>query len=103
MSKYVIILEKNKPIYLGNGRTQKHCLFFHTNTKHEDNKPYWSLSFLKHYIKKYSIEKEMIPCLLKLAQNHKYNFNDKRTGKIGKIFVLKINSPKLKSIIESCK
>lgn len=101
MSKYVIILEENKPIYLGNNRTQKHCLFFHTDTKYENNAPYWSLSMYKYQIDKYAVEKDRVPYLLKLAQNHKHKFNNKRTGKTGKIFVLKTNSPKLKSIIES--
>jgi len=100
MSKYVILRlnsklspyspDKGKPFYE---------LFFHTNTKYENNEPYFSASLNKKTVIKHSIRKEDLPNLLKLAQNHIPSYGKRKEIKRGKIFVLKVNSTKLEAII----
>jgi len=98
MSRYVILRLNYKPKpYSGCKDKPFYELFYHTHTKYESNKPYFSAEITK--IGKYSIEKEDLPAMLKLAQNYKSNFSGCKYSKEGKIFVLKTNSLKLKEII----
>lgn len=73
--------------------------FFHTITKYQNNEPYFSAIFNENVINKYSIKKENIPAILKLAQGKSYGCLRKNT-KYKKIIVLKLNSTKLKKLLE---
>lgn len=100
MSKYVILRLNNKTNpYTSYKGKPSYGLFFHTNTKYANNEPYFSTSLNKKTINKYSINKEEIPSMLKLAQNHVPSYGKRKEVKRGKIFILKVNSPKLETII----
>lgn len=96
MSKYVILgipREENKYT-----RT-KATLFFHTNTKYPNNEPYFSSAVTEYQIDRYSIEKNQIPEILKLAHGKSYGCKRRNTKYYEKIIVLKVNSPKLKQYL----
>lgn len=102
MSKYVIIKKYHKPFKLGKDREVTYTLFFHTKTKLKDNEPYWSLNTSRNAQRVYAVTKKQLPRLLKLAQNQtRTNARGviKKTSSDGKIFVLKLNSPKLLEIV----
>jgi len=85
---------------MGGNRHLYYSMYYHTNTKLVDNEPYWSLNLLQG--ERFSISKEDLPSKLKEAQNLLSSSKKQpiRTGKKAKIFVLKLNSPKLKEIIK---
>ena len=106
MSKYVIIKKSyDKNPYSGRGNLDFYCLWMHTTTNYQNNEPYFSTSLSMKYCEKYAIEKKDIQSMLKQAQNYisKYNKQHKKESKQGHIFVLKLNSPKLKDIIKYSK
>lgn len=72
----------------------------HTRTKYVGNEPYFSSIVNKTWCNSYAIEKAEVPAMLKKAQNHisSYSKQNKKQSKYGTIFVLKLNSPKLKAI-----
>ena len=103
MRKYVVMRLNYKPNpYTGKSHLPFYELFNHTSTKYSDNSPYFSAIFSRKHCEFYSIEKKDINRILKLAQN---NISDgfKKDSKKGTIFVLKLNSPSLKHIIENLK
>lgn len=106
MSKYVIIKKSfGKNPYSGKKHLDFYTLWFHEVTKYENNEPYFSAALNMGHCMAYSIHKKDIAKILKQAQNHisKYNKQHKKESKQGHIFVLKLNSPKLKDIIKYCK
>ncbi len=106
MSKYVIIQKSySKNPYSNKQDKDFYTLWNHTVTKYKDNEPYFSASLNMRHCMAYSIHKKDIAKMLKQAQNHisKYNKQHKKESKRGHIFVLKLNSPKLKDIIKYCK
>ncbi len=100
MSKYIIIKKYHKPIELGLNRVANYCLYFHTNTKYVNNEPYWSLDTSRSKQEKYAVTKEELPALLKQSQNMIRLSRKviKKDSSDGKVFVLKLNSPKLTEI-----
>ena len=101
MSKYVVMrLNYDQNPYSGKSLLPLYELFNHTSTKYPNNEPYFSANIKLSRCKFYSVEKEDIDRILKLAQN---NISDgfKKDSKKGKIFVLKLNSPDLKYIIKN--
>lgn len=106
MSKYVIIKKYyGKNPYSGKQDKDFYTLWTHTVTKYKDDEPYFSASLNMRHCIAYSIHKKDIAKMLKQAQNHKntYKKQPKKESKKGHIFILKLNSPKLKDIIEYSK
>ena len=104
MSKYVVLrVSENNP-YLGKMHLKLYELLLHTNTKFPNNEPYFSSIVNSKSCLSHSVEKNQIAQLLKLGQNHISSFGHKKySKKKGKIFVLKLNSQKLKEIISLMK
>lgn len=99
MSKYVILrLDKKPSPYSTDKGKPFYQIFCHTDTKYDNNEPYFSASLYKYQIKKYAVDKADLPKLLKLAQNYIPSYSKIKESKQGKIFVLKTNSPKLEAI-----
>ena len=99
MSKYVVMRLNYEPNpYTGKSHLPFYELFNHTSTKYPNNEPYFSANIELSKCKFYSIEKEDINRILKLAQNN-ISSGFKKDSKKGTIFVLKLNSPSLKHII----
>lgn len=106
MSKYVIIKKSfSKNPYSGKGHLDFYTLWFHTVTKYENNEPYFSANLDMRHCMAYAIHKKDIAKMLKQAQNDTKNYNKQpnKESKRGHIFVLKLNSQKLKDIIKYCK
>lgn len=106
MSKYVIVKKSNNSNpYSGKEDKDFYTLWFHTKTKYENNEPYMSADLSEQSCKFYAIEKKDVPSMLRQAQRHinKYRKQPIKQTKSGHIFVLKLNSPKLKDIIEYSK
>ena len=106
MSKYVIIQKSyDKNPYSGKEDKDFYCLWSHTVTKYQNNEPYFSANLNMKRCIAYAIEKKDIANMLKQAQNFKSKNNkqQKKESTQGHIFILKLNSPKLKDIIEYCK
>lgn len=103
MKKYVILKKYHKPYELSATRKQHYALYFHTKTKLENNEAYWSLDTSRRKQEKYAVTKEQLPALLQQAQNQIRLSRKviKKSASDGKVFVLKINSPKLLSILGS--
>ena len=101
MSKYVVMRLNYKPNpYTGKSHLPFYELFNHTSTKYSNNAPYFSANISRKHCEFYSIEKQYVKILLKHAQNN-ISSGFKKDSKKGKIFVLKLNSPKLKHIISN--
>lgn len=99
MSKYVVMrLNYDPNPYSGKSHLPLYELFNHTSTKYSDNSPYFSADISRKRCEFYSVEKEDIDRILKLAQNN-ISHGFKKDSKKGTIFVLKLNSPSLKHII----
>lgn len=99
MSKYVILRLNHKPNpYSGKRHLPFYELFNHTSTKYANNEPYFSANIGEKQCKFYSIEKQDLNNILKLAQNN-ISAGFKKDSKKGRIFVLKLNSTKLKHIL----
>lgn len=99
MSKYVILRLNKKPSQYSTDKGKPfYEIFCHTNTKYDNNEPYFSASLNNNFINRYSIYKEDLPIILKLAQNHIPSYSKVKESNQGKIFVLKTNSHKLKAI-----
>lgn len=99
MSKYVVMRLNYKPNpYTGKSHLSFYELFNHTSTKYQDNAHYFSANISRKHCEFYSVEKEDIDRILKLAQNN-ISHGFKKDSKKGTIFVLKLNSPSLKHII----
>lgn len=100
MSKYIILKKSFKRTIMSKTRSLSYTVYCHTNTKYKDNEPYWSLDL--NMATFYAVDKDRIGSLLKEAQNLILDrkFVPKKSTKDGKIFVLKLNSPKFKAIIE---
>jgi len=96
MSHYIILAETpqyNKDcIYTG----MTYELWRHTHTKYANNEPYFSTD-LSPYKTKYGISKEDLPNQLKDAQHYLTTRKRQpvRQSRVSKIFVLKVNSPKM--------
>ena len=100
MSKYIILALPNseeKEFYTNNTVA---LTFFHTNTKYPNNEPYFSSLFNEYVIEKYAVSKEDLPRILKLAQGKSYACK-RRNTKNYKIIVLKLNSLKLKALLNT--
>ena len=96
MSKYVIIEKLDKefnPYTDGKNIKPLYSILFHTKTKYQDNRPYFSSMITKISIKKYSFEKDKIDIFMKIA----IKIKSKHKGT--KLFILKQNSPKLKELM----
>lgn len=102
MSNYVIFKE-NVYIKQNNVENKEYELFFHTQTKYPDNYPYFSTN-VSRYVE-YTITKENLPQMLKMAQNFipygRVDNRKKDKNRKTKIFVLKENSPKIKEILNN--
>ena len=99
MSKYVVMrLNYDPNPYTGKSHLPLYELFNHTSTKYSNNAPYFSANISRKHCEFYSVEKEDIDRILKLAQNN-ISYGFKKDSKKGTIFVLKLNSPDLKHII----
>lgn len=99
MSKYVVMRLNYKPNpYTGKSHLPFYELFNHTSTKYQDNAHYFSANISRKHCEFYSVEKEDIDRILKLAQNN-ISHGFKKDSKKGTIFILKLNSPSLKHII----
>ena len=98
MSRYVILSKYAEPLHLGGDRYSYYSMYYHTYTKYEDNKPYWSMYI--NQAERFSISKEDLPAKLKEAQMELVHRRKQQTrkSKRDKVFVLKLNSPKLKEI-----
>ena len=101
MSEYVVMRLNYKPNpYSGKSHLPLYELFNHTSTKYPNNAPYFSANISRKHCEFYSVEKEDIDRILKLAQNN-ISHGFKKDSKKGTIFVLKLNSPSLKHIIKN--
>lgn len=104
MSKYVIIKKSfGKNPYSGKEHLDFYCVWAH---KTNSVKPYFSASLGMNNCIKQSFDKKDIAKAFKEVQNYSYsNYKDqpKKQTKRGHIFILKLNSPKLKDIIEYSK
>ena len=99
MSKYVVMRLNYKPNpYTGKSHLPFYELFNHTSTKYSNNEHYFSANISRKHCEFYSVEKEDIDRILKLAQNN-ISHGFKKDSKKGTIFVLKLNSQTLKHII----
>ena len=103
MSRYVIIKKSyGKNPYSGKEHLDFYCVWTHKSNSVE---PYFSASIGMINCIAQSFDKKDIAKVFKEVQNHKYNNrkNPKKETKRGHIFILKLNSPKLKDIIEYSK
>ena len=99
MSKYVILIKYYAPSpYSAKAGRDHYELFMHTKTKYPDNAPYFSSSIYRYTF--HTIDKSNLPNMLKIAQNIRIGHNKTRQSKYGHIFILKLNSPKLKHILD---
>lgn len=103
MSKYIVLKKAFEPTCLGSNRYTTYSIFCHTNTKYPDNKSYWSTNVCEASAEIYAVDKDQIDSLLHEAQHlmHTHRKVPYKSTKSGEVFVLKVNSPKLKSIIAS--
>ena len=80
------------------GKKFHYLMYFHTHTKLKDNEPYWSGDLSQS--ERFAIDKKDIADTLQQAQtNHSsHRKQPVRIGKTGHVFVLKLNSTKLRTI-----
>ena len=99
MSRYVILRLNNETNpYAGKDGQPFYELFTHWNSKFGEDHPYFSANLSKNAVFAQSVTKKELPAFLKQAQNFICPFNKTKYSKKGKIFVLKMNSPKLNFI-----
>ena len=104
MSRYVIIKKSfGKNPYSGKEHLDFYSLWTHNSNSKE---PYFSATIKMLNCVFNSFSKKEIAHNLKEVQNHSYYYGrhqPRKQTKRGHIFVLKLNSPKLKDIIEYSK